>query len=224
MAPGLDPLPRGLDADQLDLRIVDERREHADRVRPAPHACNDPLRQPPGPLQHLRARLVADHPLQLTDERRIRRRPDARADDVVGAVNVGDPVADRRRDGLLERPRAVVHGLHRGAEQAHPLDIRFLAPHVLGPHVDDALEVQQRARGRRRDPVLAGARLGDDPPLAHPLGEQCLTERVVDLVRAGVVEVLALEVDGVAGSLAQPRRQIQGRGPADVVVQQLVEL
>jgi hypothetical protein len=49
----------------------------------------------------------------------------------------------------------------------------------------------------------AVARLGDDPPLAHPLGQQRLPERVVDLVRAGVVEVLALEIDGVAGGLAQ---------------------
>ena len=73
-----------------------------------------------------------------------------------------------------------------------------LAADVLGAHVDDALEVQQRAGGRAGDAVLAGAGLGDDPRLAHALGEQRLPERVVDLVRAGVVEVLALEVDRVA--------------------------
>ncbi len=36
--------------------------------------------------------------------------------------------------------------------------------------------------------MLAGAGLGDDAGLAHALDEQCLAERVVDLVRAGVVE------------------------------------
>ena len=48
-------------------------------------------------------------------------------------------------------------------------------------------------------PVLSGAGLGDDPPLAHPLGQQRLPEGVVDLVGPGVVEVLALEIDRVAG-------------------------
>ena len=56
--------------------------------------------------------------------------------------------------------------------------------------------------------------------LAHPLGQQRLAERVVDLVGAGVVEVLALEVDGVAGGVAQPPGQIQRRWAADVVAQQ----
>ena len=65
-------------------------------------------------------------------------------------------------------------------------DVQRLARHVLGAHVDDALEAEQRAGGGRRDAVLAGAGLGDDARLAHALGEQRLAERVVDLVRAGV--------------------------------------
>ena len=53
---------------------------------------------------------------------------------------------------------------------------------------------EQRAHRRGRHAVLAGAGLGDDPPLAHALGQQRLAERVVELVRAGVVEVLALQI------------------------------
>ena len=136
--------------------------------------------------------------------------PDARADDVVSGVDVRDPVADRRRHRLLQRPRAGLDGLDHRAEQPHPLDVGRLAAHVLGAHVHDALEVEQRARGGGGDAVHAGAGLGDDPPLAHPLGQQRLAERVVDLVGAGVVEVLALEPDRVAGGLAQAR----GRGTA----------
>ena len=54
----------------------------------------------------------------------------------------------------------------------------------------------QRRGGR--DAVLAGAGLRDDARLAHALGEQHLAERVVDLVRAGVAQVFALEPDRVA--------------------------
>jgi hypothetical protein len=64
----------------------------------------------------------------------------------------------------------------------------------------------QRGRGGRGHAVLAGAGLGDHPGLAHPLGEQRLAQHVVDLVRAGVVEVLALEQDPrAAGVLAELR-------------------
>src|SRR5205823_2884055 len=47
---------------------------------------------------------------------------------------------------------------------------------------------------------------------------------IVDLVRSGVVEVLALEVDPMPRRLAQPRRQIQRRRTAHIIAQQPVEL
>jgi hypothetical protein len=46
--------------------------------------------------------------------------------------------------------------------------------------------------------VLPGAGLRDDARLAHALGEQRLSEDVVDLVCARVAEILALEVDAGA--------------------------
>ena len=80
-----------------------------------------------------------------------------------------------------------------GTEQPHPEHVELLAGHVDGTHVHRALETHQRRRRGARDPVLAGAGVRDDALLAHPLGEQCLPDDVVDLVGAGVVEILALE-------------------------------
>ena len=205
------PVARGLDADQLDLGVVDERHEDPDRVGAAADAGDHALGQPARLLEHLRARLVADHALEVAHDRRERRRADARADDVVGVGDVGDPVADRGRHRLLERPRARLDRRDGRAEQAHALDVGLLAAHVLGAHVDDALEAEQRAGGGAGDAVLAGAGLGDDPRLAHALGQQRLAERVVDLVRAGVQQVLALEVDRAAGA---PRRAAAPRTAA----------
>ncbi len=63
-----------------------------------------------------------------------------------------------------------------------------------------------------RDAVLAGAGLGDDARLAHALGEQDLAEAIVDLVRAGVVQLLALEIDlRAAEMLGQPLGEIERR-------------
>ena len=73
--------------------------------------------------------------------------------------------------------------------------------------------------------MLAGAGLGDDPPLAHAHRQQHLAEGVVDLVGAGVVEVFALEVDlGAVVVLGQPLGKVEGAGPTDKIPQQAVEL
>ena len=58
--------------------------------------------------------------------------------------------------------------------------------------VDAALEAEHGAHGGGGHAVLAGAGLGDHAGLAHALDEQGLAERVVDLVRAGVVQILTL--------------------------------
>ncbi len=152
------------------------------------------------------------------------RRADRRADHVVGAVDVRDPVADRLADRLLQRAGAGLDRDHLGAQQPHPLDVRLLAANVLAAHVDDALQAEQRAGRRRRHAVLAGAGLGDDPRLAHPPGEQRLADRVVDLVGARVGEVLALQVDPAVRLLGEALGKVERRRPADEVAVQEREL
>ncbi len=115
----------------------------------------------------------------------------------------GHPVPHGLVDGVLERAAAGLDGKHLGAEQPHAEDVEGLAFDVDGAHVDGALHAQQRRRGGRGHAVLAGAGLGDKAPLAHALGQQRLAEHVVDLVAAGVVEVLALEQQADA-ELARP--------------------
>src|SRR5205085_1937479 len=86
-----------------------------------------------------------------------RRRADRRAEDVVRVRDVRDPVADRLGDRLLQRPRARLDRDDARPEQVHPLHVGLLAADVLGAHVDDALDPQPRAHGRRRDAVLEAA-------------------------------------------------------------------
>ncbi len=72
----------------------------------------------------------------------------------------------------------------------HPQDVGALALDVLGAHVHDAWQVEQRTRGRGRDTVLAGASLAMTRVLREAPGQQRLAEGVVHLVCAGVREVL----------------------------------
>ena len=66
--------------------------------------------------------------------------------------------------------------------------------------------------------MLAGPRLGDNAGLAHAPGEQDLAKTVVDLVAAGVIELVALEVDLGAAELGRHALgEVERRGAAGVV-------
>jgi len=68
--------------------------------------------------------------------------------------------------------------------------------------------------------VLAGAGLGDDARLAHAPRQHGLADDVVDLVRAGVIEVFAFEVDlSTALFAAHALRMVERRRTADEVLQ-----
>ena len=106
------------------------------------------------------------------------------------------------------------------AQRLHLEDVELLPADVFLAHVDLALQAEEGGGGGRGDAVLAGPGLGDDARLAHALRQQGLADAVVDLVGAGVVQVLALEEDaGAAGLLRQPLGEVQRRRPADVMVQ-----
>ena len=67
--------------------------------------------------------------------------------------------------------------------------------------------------------MLARAGFGDDPGLAHAAREQDLAEAIVDLVAAGMVQLVALEIDlGAAEVLRQSLGEIEGAGSAGVVL------
>ena len=106
-----------------------------------------------------------------------------------------DPVAQRLVHRVLQRAGARGYRVHLGAEQAHAKNVGLLPLDVGRAHVDFARQPEARAHGGHRHAVLAGAGLGDDAGLAHAAGEQDLAQAVVDLVAAGVVELVALEVD-----------------------------
>ena len=72
--------------------------------------------------------------------------------------------------------------------------------------------------------VLAGPGLGDDRRLAHVPGQQRLAEHVVDLVGAGVGQVLPLQQHPDAEPAGEPVALGHGRGPAGVAGEQAGEL
>ena len=69
----------------------------------------------------------------------------------------------------------------------------MLAGDIVRAHVNLALKSQQRCGHRGGRAVLACARLSNETGFSHALCQQRLADHVVALVRAAVVQVLALE-------------------------------
>ena len=107
-------------------------------------------------------------------------------------AHVGDPVAHGFVDGFLERLLPGLHGHDLGAEHFHPINVERLPFAIHRSHVNHAFQSEHRGDGGGGDAMLARAGLGDDARLAHAPGEQDLADAIVDFVRAGVEQVLAL--------------------------------
>jgi len=138
--------------------------------------------------------------------------------------DIGDPVAQRfvRRVFQGARPGGDRHDLR--THELHAIDVEPLPPDVFLAHVDHTLEPEARADGGGGDAVLAGARFRDDAAFVHPLREQHLAERVVDLVRARVIQVLTLQYDLRPDQRGEPRHGRNRGRPADVVLEQRLQL
>ena len=201
-------------------RIFNKAIEEPKRVAPASHASHHRIRKLSGGGEDLPPRLLADHRLKFAYHQRIRVRAQHRAEKIVRAIDVRYPVPHRLVDRVLERSAAGVDALDRRAEEPHAYNVRSLAAHVLGAHVDIACEPQERADRGGRDAVLPRAGLRHDPALAHPPGQQSLPQRVVDLVGPGVGKILAFQEEARAARLGgEPPRFVEGRFPPRVVSQ-----
>lgn len=147
------------------------------------------------------------------------------AQHVVRVVDALRPLAERGRHGVLERGRALVHRVHARAQEAHAVHVERLALGVLAAHEHLALHAHERRRRGGGHSVLASARLGDEAGLPHPLCQQRLAQHVVDLVRARMVQVLALQVYlRAAQILRHAAGEVEARRAPRVVVQQVGEL
>jgi hypothetical protein len=169
-------------------------------------------------------RFIADDGLQRTHDGRVRVRPDGGSDAVVCAARIRHPVAQCLIDGSPQRAIAAGDGHDARAEQAHASHVGRLSLHVHGSHVDRAGHAEARAGGGGRDSMLSRAGFRDHAARAESPRQQYLADRIVDLVRARVREVLALEPHLGAPARTEPFCAGQRRGSPGPARQLAAEL
>jgi hypothetical protein len=211
MPAGFQAVAAGLDAIHGHAGIVEERIEQADGIGSPADTGNQCIRQPPGHLQCLLARLAADDGLEVAHHGGIGMRPGNGADNVERVIDVGDPVAQCLVKRVLEGLRARLDRHDLRAHQLHAVDVDGLALDVLGAHVDHAVHAEPGRDGGRGNAVLPCPGLGDNAPFAHALCQQRLADGVVDLVGTGMIQVLALEVDARTADLVAPALRVVQR-------------
>ena len=222
---GVHAQTAGFHADEAHVFFADIRVEQSDGVRSAADAGNGDVGLSADGFLHLRFGFVADNALEIAHHFGIRRGTGGGADDVERVVHAGDPFAHGFVHRVFQRAAAAVNADYVCAQQFHAEHVGHLTLDVVRAHVHVASHAEAGGDGGGSHAVLTRAGFGDDAFFAHAAGEQCLTDSVVYLVRAGVVQVFALQPDlRTAQMLGQSRGMVNGTGPADVVFQIAVEL
>ncbi len=135
-------------------------------------------------------------------------------------AHIGDPIAHGLVDCFLQRRLTRGNRNNLGAQKLHPRDIQRLTLHIHDSHVDDTFESEPCRHCSGRDPVLSGTGLGDDPPLSHSPAKNRLADGVVNLVRAGMQQILAFQINpGPPKPLTKALCKIQ-RGRTSAIVGQ----
>ena len=140
-------------------------------------------------------------------------------------AHVGDPVAQSIVHRIFQGAPTRGDGDDLGAQQAHTEDVGCLAFNVMCAHIDNALQAELGADGGRGHAVLARAGFGDDALFAHAPRKNDLAQHVVDLMRAGVVQLVAFHIHlGTAQMFGQPFGKIERAWPANVIGPQIIHL
>jgi hypothetical protein len=152
----------GLDADDLNPGIAQERMKQTDGIGTAAHTSDDGIRQSAARLQDLRACLMTDDGLQLAHDIGIGMRTDCRPQQIVGSIRIHHPVAHRLVDRGTQRAITAVHGHDLRAQQSHAAHVRSLALHIERTHIHRTRHADARAGGGTGDAVLTGTGLRHD--------------------------------------------------------------
>ena len=172
-------------------------------------------------IRHLGDAFFANHALKIAHHHRVGVGTRHGADDVESVVNIGYPVTHGFVQRVFEGLAARLHRHHRGTQELHAVDIRALTFHIFAAHINHALQAVTCTNGGGGHAVLSCAGLCNHTGFAHAFGQHGLANGVVDLVRAGVIQVFTFQVNLRATHLAADASGMVDGGGATHKMRQL---
>ena len=124
-------------------------------------------------------------------------------------AHIGHPIAQRIIHRIFEGTATRGYGNHFSAEQFHPKDVWRLTLHIMGAHIDHALQAKLGADRRGCNAMLPSACFSNNTRFPHSSRQNNLSQHVVDFMRTRVVQLVAFHIDfRTAQVLGQPFREI----------------
>ena len=109
------------------------------------------------------------------------------ADYIICVINIGGPVAQGFVHSIFQGPRTRLYRNNVRTQQLHAIDIRRLPDNVFSTHVNMTFQAQFSCNSGTGHAVLPCSCLRNDSRLAHVLSKECLANRIINLMRAGVI-------------------------------------
>jgi len=198
--------------------------ENAYSVGASPYTCDNFIGQFSFCFVELLSGFPANDALNIAYHHRVRMRSGNSAYDIEGISCMCNPVANGVIHGILEGARSALYSMNLCSEQFHSEDVGLLTGNVNCSHIDHGLQSQQSAGGSGSHTVLSGAGFGHNALFAHFARQQRLPQRVVDFMRAGVVQVFTLEINFCAAQMfGEPPGVGQWRLAAHVGFQEVIQ-
>ena len=123
-------------------------------------------------------------------------------------------------EGFISR----MHWSYLCPKHAHALHVGVLTLHIEYSLIHHAWHIHECTYRGCGHTMLSRSRLGYYPLLAHHLGQQYLTNGVIDLMGSRMVEVFALQIYLATVFLAHPLGEIERRWATHIVSQQIMVL
>ena len=138
---------------------------------------------------------------------------------VESILRIFRPGADSLVGGVFQRSAARLHAFHPGAEHFHTENIESLPCHILFSHVHCTFHAEKSCACGRCHAVLSRAGLGNDLFLSHSFCQKNLSNHVVDLMSASMIQIFPFQINFSPIFFRQFLCQIKRRFPSHIIFQ-----
>ena len=198
--------------------------EHAHGIASAAYTGQYGRRQPAFLFQNLLAGFLAYYRLKISDHHREWMWSHSGSNDIMCVIHTAYPFTHSFINRVLQHPGARSHGVYLSAKQFHAVYVQCLSLSIFLSHEYFTFQSQERRCRGSSHPMLSRASFRDDAGLTHFLSQQALSQRVINLMCSGMIQIFSLQIDfGSAQILCHLLRVVEKGWTVGIIIQQVLQ-